>query len=131
MDRLSTVIDLCYAVTPGTFEDIVEHLVPELQRRGVHWLDYPEPSNGRKHLTAREGIYGTGQTRLADDHYGSAFKWNVGDEVGPRLEAGGGVLAKQNGGLLDKSTTDGHGLKRFADANAETLSSSKKVKVVA
>jgi len=119
-------------VTPGTFEDIVEHLVPELQRRGVHWLDYPEPSNGRKHLTAREGIYGTGQTRLAEDHYGSAFKWNVGDEVGPRLETGGGVASERNGNSTENPATNGHhGSKRSADANGEDLSSSKKIKVVA
>jgi hypothetical protein len=119
-------------VTPGTFEDIVEHLVPELQRRGVHWLDYPEPSQGRKHLTAREGIYGTGQTRLADDHYGSAFKWNVGDEVGPTLETGGGVAVERNEDLSGKPAMNGHhGLKRSAVANGEDLSSNKKIRVVA
>lgn len=31
--------DLCYAISPGTFEDIVDYLVPELQARGVHWKE--------------------------------------------------------------------------------------------
>jgi hypothetical protein len=118
--------DLCYAITPGTFEDIVEHLVPELQRRGVHWLDYPEPSNG-KHLTAREGIYGVGQTRLPDDHYGSAFKWNVGEENGPELEAGGGVANK----AVSTSQTNGTSLKRHVANGDVDTAIAKRVKVVA
>ncbi|MFT4306538.1 MAG: LLM class flavin-dependent oxidoreductase [Microbacterium sp.] len=32
--------NLAYVVTPGTFEDVVEHLVPELRRRGRVWRDY-------------------------------------------------------------------------------------------
>ncbi|WP_159501163.1 LLM class flavin-dependent oxidoreductase [Microbacterium sp. 18062] len=32
--------NLAYVVTPGTFEDIVELLVPELRRRGRVWDDY-------------------------------------------------------------------------------------------
>jgi hypothetical protein len=89
-------------------------------------LDYPEPSNG-KHLTAREGIYGVGQTRLPDDHYGSAFKWNVGEETGPKLEAGGGVANK----AVSTSQTNGSSLKRGI-ANGETdPAAGKRVKVVA
>jgi len=67
-------------------------------------LDYPEPAHG-KHLTAREGIYGIGRTRLPNDHYGSAFKWNVGDEHGPELEPGGGVIKRTgvNGDVNEKS----------------------------
>ncbi|MDJ0115022.1 5,10-methylene tetrahydromethanopterin reductase, partial [Rhodococcus erythropolis] len=32
--------NLAYAVTPGTFEDIVEHVIPELTRRGAYQSDY-------------------------------------------------------------------------------------------
>lgn len=33
--------NLAYVVTPGTFEDVVELLVPELRRRGRVWDEYP------------------------------------------------------------------------------------------
>ncbi|KAA9135431.1 LLM class flavin-dependent oxidoreductase [Microbacterium caowuchunii] len=32
--------NLAYVTTPGTFEDIVEYLIPELRRRGRVWDDY-------------------------------------------------------------------------------------------
>jgi long-chain alkane monooxygenase len=32
--------NLAYAVTPGSFEDFIEWVVPELQRRGRVWADY-------------------------------------------------------------------------------------------
>jgi FMN-dependent oxidoreductase (nitrilotriacetate monooxygenase family) len=34
--------NLAYVITPGTFEDIVDLVIPELQRRGRVWQDYPE-----------------------------------------------------------------------------------------
>ncbi|KAM0788602.1 hypothetical protein ACM66B_001723 [Microbotryomycetes sp. NB124-2] len=82
--------NLCYAVTPGTFEDIVTHLVPELQKRGVHWLQYPQ--NGDKPVTARETLYGIGQSKLKEEHYGSNFKWRAGQDVPPVLEQSERVL---------------------------------------
>ncbi len=32
--------NLAYAVTPESFEDVVDLLVPELQKRGVYKTDY-------------------------------------------------------------------------------------------
>ncbi|MFB9378248.1 LLM class flavin-dependent oxidoreductase [Kineococcus gynurae] len=55
-----------YAITPGTFADIVEHVVPELQRRGVYPTDYEGE-------TLRENIFGKGQARLRDDHPAARF----------------------------------------------------------
>lgn len=43
-DRAETDVDgfnLAYAVTPETFADFVDLVVPELQRRGCYKLDYP------------------------------------------------------------------------------------------
>ena len=45
--------NLAYAITPGTFEDIVDYLVPELQRRGVYPKAY-------KPGTLREKLFGEG-----------------------------------------------------------------------
>lgn len=58
--------------TPGTFEDVVELLVPELRRRGL----YPEqPAQDAEALTARERVYGKGQRGLRADHPGSRYKY--------------------------------------------------------
>jgi alkanesulfonate monooxygenase len=53
--------NLAYAVTPESFEDFVEHVVPELQRRGVYKRDY-RPG------TLREKLFGTGRARLGPTH---------------------------------------------------------------
>ncbi|KAG8166090.1 hypothetical protein KVR01_004642 [Diaporthe batatas] len=66
--------NLGYVTTPGTFEEVVDLLVPELRRRGL----YPEPLE--EQLTAREKIYGKGQTGLRDDHTGSRYKYDVYQE---------------------------------------------------
>ena len=54
--------NLAYAITPGTFEDFIEYIVPELQDRGRYWKDYDEAS------TVRERLYGVGQNRVRHDH---------------------------------------------------------------
>lgn len=53
--------NLAYALTPETFSDIVDLVVPELQRRGVYKLDYAPG-------TLREKLYGAGRARLPDSH---------------------------------------------------------------
>jgi FMN-dependent oxidoreductase (nitrilotriacetate monooxygenase family) len=53
--------NLAYAVTPETFADIVDLVVPELQRRGVYKLDYMPG-------TLREKLFGPGQARLPSNH---------------------------------------------------------------
>jgi hypothetical protein len=58
---------------PGTFTDVVELLVPELQRRGLYREEYPVPGG-----TLRENISANvGKPYLANDHYGSTFKWDA------------------------------------------------------
>jgi len=57
--------NLAYAVTPGTFEDFVDGVVPVLQRRGLTQSDYAPG-------TLREKLYG--QARLPDDHPGARFR---------------------------------------------------------
>ncbi|EXJ80690.1 hypothetical protein A1O3_06974 [Capronia epimyces CBS 606.96] len=53
---------------PGSWEDVVDLLVPVLQRRGMMWLDYAVPGG-----TFRENLLG--HKELSPDHYGSSFKW--------------------------------------------------------
>lgn len=57
--------NLAYAVTPGTFVDLVDLVVPELQRRGAVRTEY-------EGTTLRENLYGAGQQRLREDHPGHA-----------------------------------------------------------
>ncbi|RSM00747.1 hypothetical protein CDV31_011672 [Fusarium ambrosium] len=63
-----------YVTTPGTFEEVVELLIPELRRRGL----YPEaPSSDETGHTLRESVYGQGQAGLRDDHPGTKYKYDV------------------------------------------------------
>ncbi|KAL4887681.1 luciferase-like domain-containing protein [Aspergillus karnatakaensis] len=61
--------NLSYAIAPADFEDIVQYLVPELQRRGVFWDEYVAS-------TTRENFYADGLgPKLRGDHPGASFRW--------------------------------------------------------
>ena len=53
--------NIAYGVTPGTFEDFVDGVVPILQQRGRVQTDYAEG-------TLREKLYGAGRSRLRAPH---------------------------------------------------------------
>ncbi|RDU58806.1 LLM class flavin-dependent oxidoreductase [Helicobacter marmotae] len=63
--------NLAYATTPGTFEDVVEFIVPELQKRGVYQQEYTKGS-------LRHKLFGQGD-RLPSSHRGA--KYRVGGEL--------------------------------------------------
>jgi hypothetical protein len=58
--------NLAYAITPGTFVDAVEHLIPELQRRGVAPTEY-RPG------TLRQKLF-DGAAHLPQSHPGAAYR---------------------------------------------------------
>lgn len=58
--------NLAYAITPGTFEDIVEFVIPELQKRGIFKKEYDEG-------TLREKLFGE-SSYLRSDHIGHKYK---------------------------------------------------------
>ncbi|MEU4709547.1 LLM class flavin-dependent oxidoreductase [Nocardia salmonicida] len=58
--------NLAYAITPGTFEDIVRHVVPVLTERGVYRTAY-EPG------TLRNALFGAGD-RLPPEHRGAEYR---------------------------------------------------------
>ncbi|MFZ4893030.1 LLM class flavin-dependent oxidoreductase [Plantibacter sp. Mn2098] len=67
LERWAEVADLdgfnlAYAVRPGTFDDIIRYVVPELRRRGR----LPRPESGRR--TFREALFGSGRSALSADH---------------------------------------------------------------
>jgi hypothetical protein len=58
---------------PGTFTDVVELLIPELQRRGIYWTDYAVPGG-----TYRENLTETkGQREPRPDHPAAAMIWRA------------------------------------------------------
>ncbi|ETS74168.1 hypothetical protein PFICI_14034 [Pestalotiopsis fici W106-1] len=73
--------NLAHITNPGTFEDIIEFLIPELQRRGVF-----RTSVEKEGATAREAYIGT--KRLPEDHPGSQFKWRAGEKIPKYQEQG-------------------------------------------
>jgi len=58
--------NLAYAITPGTFEDVVEFVIPELRKRGAYPDSY-EPGS------LRNKLHGAGD-RLPADHRGSRYR---------------------------------------------------------
>jgi FMN-dependent oxidoreductase (nitrilotriacetate monooxygenase family) len=59
--------NLAYAVTPESFSDFVELVVPELQRRGIYKHDYAAG-------TLREKLYGKDHSRLPDTHPAARYR---------------------------------------------------------
>lgn len=58
--------NLAYAVTPGTFEDIVRHVVPVLTERGAYAAEYVPG-------TLRNALFGRGD-RLPGEHRGARYR---------------------------------------------------------
>ncbi|KAJ5130022.1 uncharacterized protein N7515_006061 [Penicillium bovifimosum] len=66
--------NLAHIVNPGTFEDIIEFLLPELRRRGIF-----RGETEKQGATAREVFIGS--KRLPEDHPGSQYKWRAGERI--------------------------------------------------
>lgn len=58
--------NIAYAITPGSFEDVVDHVIPELRDRGRVWAEYPEG-------TLRERLTGAGP-HLPDSHPAAQYR---------------------------------------------------------
>jgi FMN-dependent oxidoreductase (nitrilotriacetate monooxygenase family) len=54
-------------ITPGSAQDFIEYVVPELQRRGVYRTRYEES-------TLRERLFGKGNVRLFPEHPGARYR---------------------------------------------------------
>ena len=59
--------NLAYAITPGTFEDVVEFVIPVLRERGVYPTEYTPG-------TLRHKLHGKGD-RLPAEHHGATFRY--------------------------------------------------------
>ncbi len=58
--------NLAYAITPGSFEDIVAHVIPVLTERGAYPAEYTPG-------TLRNALFGAGD-RLPDNHRGARYR---------------------------------------------------------
>ncbi|WP_341952059.1 LLM class flavin-dependent oxidoreductase [Salinibacterium sp. TMP30] len=58
--------NLAYAITPGTFEDVVDHVIPVLRKRGLYPQEYVEG-------TLRNKLHGRGD-RLPAEHAGARYR---------------------------------------------------------
>lgn len=76
--------NLAHITNPGTFEDIIKYLLPELRRRGI-FREGPAAEGGGGGATAREVFIGS--KRLPEDHPGSRYKWRAGEAV-PGYQSG-------------------------------------------
>ncbi len=59
--------NLAYAITPGTFEDFIDLVVPELQKRGRVQTEY----HGK---TLREGLLGSDSPYVEDSHPAAKYR---------------------------------------------------------
>jgi len=66
--------NFAYAIKPGTFDDIIKLLLPELQRRGLFWDDYAVKGG-----SYRENFYAKpGQKGPLADHPAAKYRWKAG-----------------------------------------------------
>ncbi|KAI9923901.1 hypothetical protein MW887_008206 [Aspergillus wentii] len=72
--------NLAHITNPGTFEDIIEYLLPELRRRGIFRSEVEKEG-----VTAREAYIGS--RRLPEDHPGSKYKWRAGEDTPKYLDS--------------------------------------------
>ncbi|WP_210479528.1 LLM class flavin-dependent oxidoreductase [Naasia sp. SYSU D00948] len=63
--------NLAYAITPGTWEDVIEHVIPVLRERGVYPTEYTPG-------TLRHKLHGRGD-RLPEEHKGAGYR--IGAQV--------------------------------------------------
>ncbi|CAO2649981.1 Nn.00g012730.m01.CDS01 [Neocucurbitaria sp. VM-36] len=65
--------NLSHVVSPGSFEDIIKWVLPELRERELFRREVD-----KKSATTREAFLG--QSRLLDDHPGRKYRWAAEDD---------------------------------------------------
>jgi alkanesulfonate monooxygenase len=66
--------NVSYAVTPDSFVDLVELVIPELQRRGAFKQEYARG-------TLREKLFEGGQSHLPARHPAAAYRRHVAEPL--------------------------------------------------
>lgn len=84
--------NFAYTVLPQSFEEIIDKLLPELEKLGLFWHDYPNASDSSKYLTFREQLFG--EPSLDKTHPASDLRWKA-DETREAYEARIGEALKK------------------------------------
>lgn len=66
--------NLAFAVRPETFSDVVDFVVPVLQKRGRYKRDYAPG-------TLREKLFGQGHARLGPGHPAARYRWRAQEKL--------------------------------------------------
>ncbi|MCU1475310.1 MAG: Coenzyme N5,N10-methylene tetrahydromethanopterin reductase [Subtercola sp.] len=74
-------------VSPGSAEDFITYVVPELQKRGLYRTKYEES-------TLRERLFGTGNQRLFDEHPGARYRGGAHLQDGAAIATGEPIGAR-------------------------------------
>lgn len=106
---------------PESIEDLVELLIPELQRRGLYRTEYPVVGG-----TFRENMQGKpGQSLLGADHPGAKVRWNAQEEPIVEVECTNGLKRPRQ-----THTVDMEGNKKIKVSNSNGLEKDTIVRVI-
>ncbi|KAE9986597.1 hypothetical protein EG328_005206 [Venturia inaequalis] len=109
-----------YMCNPESIEDLVELLIPELQRRGLYRTEYPVVGG-----TFRENMQGKpGQSLLGADHPGAKVRWNAQEEPIVEVECTNGLKRPRQ-----THTVDMEGNKKIKVSNSNGLEKDTIVRV--
>lgn len=99
---------------PESIEDLVELLIPELQKRGLYRTEYPVVGG-----TFRENMQGKpGQSLLGADHPGAKVRWNATESPIVESEVTNGIKRTQQThenrakGTKKVKVNSGHGVEK-------------------
>lgn len=96
---------------PGTFEDVIELLIPELQRRGIFWQGYTVPGG-----TYRENLYeAPGQHEPLPDHPAAGMIWRAPKDLK------GGMMNGINGHANGNGLSNGWHREAEAESDGERI----------
>lgn len=107
--------NLAYAVTPGTFSDVITHVVPALERRGAYRREYTPG-------TLRHKLFGRGDL-LPDSHRGASYR--VGG-VGSTIDDSVRDVSRRDGAAREADVHDAASRQgRIRDEAARVVGASK------
>jgi hypothetical protein len=118
------ITDMC---NPESIEDLVELLIPELQKRGLYRTEYPVPGG-----TFRENMQEKpGQPLLGLDHPAAKLRWNA-QESSEVTNGKNGHSTKVNGkktkGTNGVNGLNGHGKRRLSNSGCADPTISKQLR---
>lgn len=95
--------NIAYAILPGTFDDVIELLLPELRRRGLFWEDYTvKGGTYRENLREEKG-----QKHPVDSHPAAGYAWDPPTKIKEEVDGLHGADHSVNGIAVAKGNDTG------------------------